>query len=259
MTQPSQDPYFYTLPDLLFNDPTLGLQDIRLYMLIQSFEASKTKRCWATSTWFCTKLNVSPSTFKRAFRSLIQKGYITATYTEGTRILTTVKKLSTGGVRSDPHRVNNDPLGVKSDPKGGSDLTQGGGSVLTHTSKSYMSNTSECGTVQTQYQHTHIDLFCTENKTAFTKKFHGKAITIEQLANLAQEKCGKSIGGAEFLRFILTERADRYDNKCTERLSPEEEARRLESFRQYSIQQALKKFEEFNKSKNKPVSEDLID
>lgn len=83
--------FIYTIPESIFFDNSLTLNDMKVYMIIRSFMDSH-RECFASNKWFAETLDVDSRTIRGSLSKLETKSYIERLEINRTRVLVTKRR-----------------------------------------------------------------------------------------------------------------------------------------------------------------------
>lgn len=109
--------FIYTCPSKVFDDPTLTLNELKIYMMIRSF-MDTTGSAYPSNAWLAARLTINKRNTINNINKLVNKGYLERIEENGQRYLTIPRvKIPLEGVsqKTSPHVVEDTPPHVVED------------------------------------------------------------------------------------------------------------------------------------------------
>lgn len=114
-----QRQFIYTVPEKVFSDKSLTINDLKIYMTVRSF-MDTTGDAYPSNNWIAERLEIDRTTAIRSLNRLCDKGYLVRETIDGHRHLRiALLKIPERVVAATPP-----PGGTDATPPGGTDATQ---------------------------------------------------------------------------------------------------------------------------------------
>lgn len=113
---PKRD-FIYTCPAKVFNDPSITINELKIYMMIRSF-MDTTGVAYPSNKWLAEHLGINPRNTVHNINKLVSKGYLERIEENGKRFLSIPRqKIPDEGVsqKTSPHVADDIPPHVASD------------------------------------------------------------------------------------------------------------------------------------------------
>lgn len=128
----NQRAFIYTCPDRVFDDKSLSLNELRIYMMVRSFLDS-TGTAYPSNQWIAERLNIEPRSARRCVTNLVEKGHLFRVFIDSRRYLTIINPAFSAQVFED-NEGENDPILPQNNrgkmPLGEDTVCPGGGDTV---------------------------------------------------------------------------------------------------------------------------------